>query len=47
MELIYNLPYRPDLNGIEHYWRDAKARYRKLLTHYRANNLNYSGEGVT
>lgn len=28
MELLFNIPYRPDLMGIEHVWCAVKARYR-------------------
>ena len=28
IELVLNIPYRPDLNGIELLWREAKRRYR-------------------
>lgn len=29
IELLWNLSYRPDLNGIEVFWSRAKANYRK------------------
>ena len=28
--MLYNLPYRPDLNGIERVWSHLKAKYRCL-----------------
>ena len=33
VELIMNIPYRPDLNGIEAYWAAAKRRYYNKLAH--------------
>ena len=37
--LINNIPYRPDLMGIENYWRLAKKEYRAILTNKRAREL--------
>jgi hypothetical protein len=37
--LIYNAGYRPDLNGIELFWREAKQNWYKVTDHYRANNI--------
>ena len=31
IELVWNLPYRPDLAGVELTWAEAKRRYRKEL----------------
>ena len=31
MEILINLPYRPDLNGIEYSWKRAKHHYRKFV----------------
>lgn len=28
IQLIYNVSYRPDLNGIEGFWREMKKIYR-------------------
>jgi len=28
---IYNVPYSPQFNGIEHYWSLSKQKYRKKL----------------
>ncbi len=36
MPLIYNAPYRPDLNGIELLWRSAKSIYRNRVDRYKA-----------
>jgi hypothetical protein len=33
---IFNCPYRPDLNGIEVFWRSAKHIYRKTILNHRA-----------
>ena len=38
---IFNRPYRPDLNGIEFYWRDIKRRYRQRMNWQRVNGLNF------
>ena len=46
IELLFNLAYRPDLNGIETYWRDAKASYRRALTRYRANHQSWDQLGL-
>ena len=31
MELVFNLPYRPDLMGVERTWAVAKRHYRKFV----------------
>lgn len=30
IKMVFNAPYRPDLNGIEFAWRLVKAKYRKF-----------------
>jgi hypothetical protein len=35
-KMLYNLPYRPELNGVELFWADAKRRYRKAVLRYKA-----------
>jgi transposase len=35
IEVIWNAPYRPDLNGIEFFWRRVKNAYRKEVTRLR------------
>jgi transposase len=30
-KVLYNLPYRPELNGIELWWGAAKRKYRKAI----------------
>ena len=39
--LIWNSPYRPDLNGIEFFWRQAKLAYRKDLTELYSTKLEF------
>ena len=31
LKIVWNLPYRPEFNGIEGAWALMKAHYRKLL----------------
>ena len=37
IELIFNAPYRPDLNGIEFLWRKAMNTYYRFTDFWRAN----------
>ena len=37
VEIMFNLPYRPDLVGIEHVWRIAKDIYRKEIARLHVN----------
>ena len=37
IQLIFNAPYRPDLNGIEFLWRKAKTTYYRFTDFWRAN----------
>ena len=30
IDVLWNVPYRPDLNGIEYVWAIAKRRFRQL-----------------
>jgi hypothetical protein len=30
IDVLWNVPYRPDLNGIEFVWAIAKRRFRQL-----------------
>ena len=39
IELVWNLPYRPDLAGIELLWAEAKRRYRKELDRLKAYGI--------
>jgi len=39
IEVIRNAPYRPDLNGIEFFWRNTKMAYRKEITRLRSQNI--------
>ena len=31
IDLLFNVPYRPDLNGIEYFWADMKKLYRRRV----------------
>ena len=46
MQLIYNIPYRPDLNGIELVWKDCKQRYRARVDYYKANNVSFDHQAL-
>ena len=39
---VFNVPYRPDLNGIESYWRPLKAEYRKKVCNFKANSASFN-----
>ena len=39
IEVIWNAPYRPDLNGIEFFWGRIKRMYRREITRLRSQNL--------
>ena len=39
IEVIWNAPYRPDLNGIEFFWGRIKMAYRKEITRLRSQNI--------
>ena len=41
IRLIMNAPYRPDLNGIEYIWANAKHHYRNRVAWHRANDVPY------
>ena len=41
IELVWNLPYRPDLAGIEKLWADAKRRYIKELDRLKAHDIDF------
>ena len=40
--LIANVPYRPDLNGIEHIWGWAKHRYRGMVNNFKARDIDWN-----
>jgi hypothetical protein len=40
--LLFNVPYRPDLNGIELFWKVAKLRYYCLLDRVKATMEPFS-----
>jgi hypothetical protein len=46
IELVYNIPYRPDLNGIEFFWGHAKRSYRKHLMQYKAEGVLFDNWGL-
>jgi transposase len=46
IKLIYNIPYRPDLNGIEFFWGYAKRAYRKHLMQYKAEGIRFDNFGL-
>ena len=39
--MIWNRPYRPDLNGIEFMWADIKKRYRQIVKYRRINGIDF------
>ena len=41
IELVFNQPYRPDLNGIELLWRKIKDLYKKKVDWLKANNRQW------
>ena len=43
---VNNLPYRPDLNGIELYWGAVKRVYRKKITNLVANWQTIDNEQI-
>ena len=42
IELLWNLPYRPELNGIETYWAKAKTHYRRAIIKHQTNNESWN-----
>ena len=41
IELIYNIAYRPDLCGVELFWRKTKDLYKKKVDWLKANNRQW------
>ena len=39
--VIFNSPYRPDLNGIERFWAEAKRKYKKVLTEHQVHDTPF------
>ena len=39
--MLWNLPYRPDLNGIEHYWALTKQKFRADLLQAMMKGVEY------
>lgn len=46
LQLVYNIAYRPDLNGIESLWLDCKTRYRARLDNYKANCIEFQHQAL-
>ena len=44
--LVRNLSYRPDLNGIERLWAEAKRRYRIQVDRIKAFCLDFDAMGL-
>jgi len=42
--VIWNAPYRPDLNGIEFFWGRLKMAYRKEITRLRSQRITWDQE---
>ena len=41
IELVRNVSYRPDLNGIEQYWGACKREYRSRIDWYKAQHREW------
>ena len=46
IKLLYNVTYRPDLNGIEHVWQLAKQHYRKKIANLKINGQPIDNQSV-
>jgi hypothetical protein len=46
IELISNVAYRPDLNGIEWLWLDVKNRFREMILQMKAANQKIDSMGL-
>ena len=46
IELVWNIAYRPDLNGIELVWRRAKWLYKAKVDWLKAQNRSWDPTGV-
>lgn len=44
--LIYNLKYRPELNGIENLWVHTKIAYKKHITHCRYTGQSWNNHAI-
>lgn len=42
IQVIWNVKYRPDFNGIEYFWAAAKRDYRARIDNYKANGLQWN-----
>ena len=46
IKLVYNVPYRPDLCGIEIFWMHAKNRYRQWVDSAKVLNRTWDQDGM-
>lgn len=46
IHLVFNLAYRPDLNGIEYFWARAKHHYRRMLLGLKGGMRMYENKKV-
>ena len=44
IQIIFNIKYRPDFNGIENVWGLAKRRYRAKIDWHKANGVSWNNE---
>ena len=44
--LIFNLTYRPELNGIENLWQHTKIAYKKHITHCKYTGKSWNNVAV-
>ena len=46
IKLCFNMPYRPDTNGIEYVWRTIKQQYRSAVEGYKARNQFWNNQAL-
>ena len=46
IRFVYNVSYRCDLQGCEQYWKLCKNYYRKRLTYFKVNGINFDQMGL-
>ena len=44
IKLVRNIPYRPDLNGIERFWAMCKRQYKKQIGRVLTQGLNWTNQ---
>lgn len=44
--LIFNMPYRPEFNGIENLWAHAKAQYKRMMLGNHAMGKSWKNQEV-